>query len=192
MMPATSSATAVKTASGLRALRDEGRYPAKCRLLVCELAGARFRGRELGAAVGVRDSCGKQFREVHDSRLGVGRQRLASVRGGDHRAPELPFDDDRRGDGGANTQHIRHGRDRTGCALPVIHAGGLSRSMHRGDDVLTLERETGAQRGRVPRRLRLRDERGGPVGLEPKHPDGVHLQDPSRLFGDRFEDLDRR
>ena len=50
----------------------------------------------------------------------------------------------------------------------------------------------GAQWGRVPRSLRLRDERGGPVGLEPKHPDGVHLQDPRRLFGDRFEDLHRR
>ena len=106
--------------------------------------------------------------------------------------PQSALDDDRRGDGGANTQHVRHGRDRTGCALPVIHAGDLSRSMHRGDDVLALERERGAQWGRVPGSLRLRDERGGAVGVEPKHPDGVHLQDPSRFSGDRFEDLNRR
>ena len=63
--------------------------------------------------------------------------------------------------------------------------------MHRGDDVLTLEREGSAQRGRIPGSLRLRDEPGGLVGLEAKHPDGVHLQDPRRLFGDRFEDLER-
>jgi hypothetical protein len=64
--------------------------------------------------------------------------------------------------------------------------------MHRGDDILTLEREAGAQRNRFPGSLRLRDERGGLVRLEPKHPDGVHFQDPRRFFGDRFEDLNRR
>ncbi len=47
--------------------------------------------------------------------------------------------------------------------------------MHRGDDVLAVERETGAERERFPRRLRLRDERGALVGLEPEHPDRINL-----------------
>ena len=64
--------------------------------------------------------------------------------------------------------------------------------MHPGDDVLTLEREAAAQRGRVPGSLRLRDERGGPVGLEAKHPDRLCFQDPRHLVGDRSEDLNRR
>jgi hypothetical protein len=38
----------------------------------------------------------------------------------------------------------------------------------------------------------LSDKRGGPVRLEPKEPDRLGLQDPSRLFGDRMEDLRRR
>ena len=93
---------------------------------------------------------------------------------------------------GAHAQNMRHGRDRTGCSPPVVHAGGLPRSMHGGNDVLTVERETAAQRGRVPGRPRLRDERGGAIGLEAKQPDGLCLQDARRLFGDRSEDLNRR
>ena len=47
-------------------------------------------------------------------------------------------------------------------------------------------------KGRIPRSLRLRDECGGAVAVEAKHPDRLCFQGPRRLLGDRHEDLDRR
>ena len=185
MMPATSSATAVKTWPGSAPCATS---VATRRRAACSVASRERASRDSALAMEVASSSVNST--IRDS-VSAGRgllwfvaaiivpQSRPSTTIGEATAERTP-----------STFAMR--RDRTGCALPVIHPGGLSRSMHRGDDVLTLERETGAQRGRVPRRLRLRDERGGLVGLETKHPDGVHLQDPSRLFGDRFEDLNRR
>ena len=168
-----------------RLLCDEHGDPPQSRLLLDENA-------QRLAGLGVRDRGRDQLGELADPRLDVCRQRIALARSGDHRAPQSPLDHDRSGDGGAHAQYVRHGGDRAGRIRPVVHAGGLACSMHRRDDVLALEREAGAQRRRIPRSLRLREERGRPVTLEAKQPDRLRIQDPRRLLGDRDEDLDRR
>ena len=52
-------------------------------------------------------------------------------------------------------------------------------SEYLGDDVLAVQRETRAQRKRIPGRVRLRDEGRGLVALEAEHPDGPRATRPA-------------
>ena len=66
-------------------------------MLSGQVMGPRFGGRELGAALGIRDRGRHQLGELRDALLGVGREAFARV-GDQQDAPQFALDDDRGSD----------------------------------------------------------------------------------------------
>jgi hypothetical protein len=165
-----------------RLLGDEHRDTTQGRLLL-------RKPRQFAARLRIGDRRRDESGELAKPQLRHGRQRLSLARRGDDGAPQAPFDDDWSGNRRANAQDARHGCHRAGGTRPVVHPNRLPGAKHLGDDVLAVERETGAQGRRIPRRIRLCEERRRLVWIEAKQPHGLTFQDAASLFGDRAENL---
>src|SRR5439155_12035200 len=76
----------VEYLSGRGSLGNERRDPAQRGLLFREFASPRFRGGELGTALGVRDRRRRELGELLETLLGVGREEFVHV-GYRHKAP---------------------------------------------------------------------------------------------------------
>ena len=172
-----------------RTFGNERRHAPQRRLLVGELASARFGGGELGAALGIRDRRCHELGELRDALLRVGRQGFAPVRDC-HDAPEVALDDDRGGNGRdeVHLAEVLGDRARGVPVAGVVVSRGTAGAVDRGGGQEVLERPTGADRNDGDALGEADDDHRGSVGLEARD-GGLGAEEPADLVGDRGEDI---
>ena len=150
----------------------------------------RAGGRQLVAAVRVRDRHGEQLGELHHPLLGVGRRHLAAPLGDGH-PPKPSFHHDRRAHDGANADVADQLRDGARAIPVVLHTGRLLSAAHLGRHVLPCVTEPRAGRCQLRARSAMREEGQRVVGLVPAERHAVGAEQPFHLGGDGVEDRRR-